>query len=104
MAAMLEMTAKKLGMTTVVDQGGNLVGVITDGDVRRFIQRGTDLAGATAKELATPHSKTIGPDDLAAKAVEMMERYSITTLVVTEDGRTIVGVVHLHDLLKNGIV
>lgn len=104
MAAMLEMTAKKLGMTTVVDQEGNLVGVITDGDVRRFIQRGTDLSAATAKELATPHSKTIRPDDLAAKAVEMMERFSITTLVVTEDGRTILGVVHLHDLLKNGIV
>ncbi|MDX2251751.1 MAG: KpsF/GutQ family sugar-phosphate isomerase [Nitrospira sp.] len=104
MAAMLEMTAKKLGMTTVVDHDGYLVGVITDGDVRRFIQRGTDLAGATAKELATQHSKTIGPDDLAAKAVEMMERFSITTLVVTEDGRTVLGVVHLHDLLKNGIV
>jgi arabinose-5-phosphate isomerase len=104
MAAMLEMTAKKLGMTTVVDQDGALVGVITDGDVRRFIQRGTDFSAATARELATQHSKTIGPDDLAAKAVEMMERYSITTLVVTEDGRTILGVVHLHDLLKNGIV
>lgn len=104
MAAMLEMTAKKLGMTTVVDQDGNLTGVITDGDVRRFIQRGTDLSAATAKELATQHSKTIGPDDLAAKAVEMMERFSITTLVVTEDGRNVLGVVHLHDLLKNGIV
>ncbi|HBH78535.1 MAG TPA: D-arabinose 5-phosphate isomerase, partial [Nitrospira sp.] len=56
------------------------------------------------KELATPNPKSIGPDELAAKAVEMMERFSITTLVVTEDGRTIQGVVHLHDLLKNGIV
>ncbi len=104
MAAMLEMTAKKLGMTTVVDPDGALLGVITDGDVRRFIQRGTDLVNATAKELATPNPKSIGPDELAAKAVEMMERFSITTLVVTEDGRTIQGVVHLHDLLKNGIV
>ncbi len=101
---MLEMTAKKLGMTTVVDQDGALLGVITDGDVRRFIQRGTDLVNTTAKELATANPKTIGPDELAAKAVEMMERFSITTLVVTEDGRTIQGVVHLHDLLKNGIV
>ena len=104
MAAMLEMTAKKLGMTTVVDQDGALLGVITDGDVRRFIQRGTDLVNVTAKELATPNPKSIGPDELAAKAVEMMERFSITTLVVTEDGRAIQGVVHLHDLLKNGIV
>ncbi len=104
MAAMLEMTAKKLGMTTVVDQDGLLLGVITDGDLRRFIQRGTDLVNTTAGELATVDPKTIGPDELAAKAVEMMERFSITTLVVTEDGRVIRGVVHLHDLLKNGIV
>lgn len=104
MAAMLEMTAKKLGMTTVVDQEGLLVGVITDGDLRRFIQRGTDLINTTAGALATADPKTIGPDELAARAVEMMERFSITTLVVTEDGRTIRGVIHLHDLLKNGIV
>lgn len=104
MAAMLEMSAKKLGMTTVVDQEGALVGVITDGDLRRFIQRGTDLVNTPASELASRHPKTIGPHELAATAVEMMERYSITTLVVTEDGRTIRGVIHLHDLLKNGIV
>jgi len=104
MAAMLEMTAKKLGMTTVVDQEGLLVGVITDGDLRRFIQRGTDLVNTTARELASKNHKTIGPDELAAKAVEMMERFSITTLVVVENERTIRGVVHLHDLLKNGIV
>src|SRR5512147_1258724 len=104
MAAMLEMTAKKLGMTIVVDQDGALLGVITDGDLRRFIQRGTDLVSATAGALATHDPKTIGPDDLAAKAVEMMERFSITTLVVTEGDREIRGVVHLHDLLKNGIV
>ncbi|MBH0194005.1 MAG: KpsF/GutQ family sugar-phosphate isomerase [Nitrospira sp.] len=101
---MLEMTAKKLGMTIVVDQGDALVGVITDGDLRRFIQRGTDLVSATAGELASRDPKTIGPEDLAAKAVEMMERFSITTLVVTEGDREIRGVVHLHDLLKTGIV
>jgi arabinose-5-phosphate isomerase len=103
-AAMLEMTAKKLGMTTVVDRTGSLAGIVTDGDLRRFIQRGGDFARTTASELATKNPKTIGPDDLAAKAVEMMERFSITTLVVTEDGRNIRGVIHLHDLLKNGIV
>lgn len=103
MAAMLEMTAKKLGMTIVVDQGGALLGVITDGDLRRFIQRGTDLVSATAGELASQDPKTIGPEDLAAKAVEMMERFAITTLVVTEGNREIRGVVHLHDLLKSGI-
>lgn len=103
-AAMLEMTAKKLGMTTVVDQAGMLAGIITDGDLRRFIQRGGDFVKATAGELASRNPKTIGPDDLAAKAVEVMERFSITTLVVTEGDRQIRGVIHLHDLLKSGIV
>jgi arabinose-5-phosphate isomerase len=102
--AMLEMTAKKLGMTTVVDSERKLAGIITDGDLRRFIQRGGDFARVTAGELASRNPKSIGPDDLAAKAVEMMERYSITTLVVTEGDRKILGVIHLHDLLKSGIV
>lgn len=102
--AILEMTAKKLGMTTVVDGKGTLVGIITDGDLRRFMQRGGDFARVSAGDLASRHPKTIAPNDLAAKAVEMMERFSITTLVVSEDGRTISGVIHLHDLLKSGIV
>ena len=103
-AAILEMTAKKLGMTTVVDGKGKLVGIITDGDLRRFMQRGGDFARVSAGDLASRRPKTIAPNDLAAKAVEMMERFSITTLVVSEDGRTISGVIHLHDLLKSGIV
>ena len=103
-AAILEITAKKLGMTTVTDANGKLVGIITDGDLRRFIQRGGDFARVTAGELASRNPKTIAPDDLAAKAVEQMERFSITTLVVGEGERRILGVIHLHDLLKNGIV
>ena len=102
--AMLEMTAKKLGMTTVVDQAGKLAGIITDGDLRRFIQGGGDFTKSTASALASRQPKTIGPDDLAAKAVEVMERFSITTLVVVEGDRNIRGVIHLHDLLKSGIV
>lgn len=103
-AAILEMSAKKLGMTTVVDRAGALVGVITDGDLRRFLQQGGDFSKITAGSLASRGPKMIGPDELAAKAVEMMERYSITTLVVAEQAKRIVGVVHLHDLLKHGIV
>ena len=102
--ALLEMSAKKLGMTTVVDRAGALVGVITDGDLRRFVQQGGDFSKGTAGSLASRHPKLIGADELAAKAVEMMERYSITTLVVTDNAKRIVGVVHLHDLLKHGIV
>lgn len=103
-AAMLEMSAKKLGMTTVVDRAGVLAGIITDGDLRRFLQQGGDFSKITAGALASRHPKLIGPDELAAKAVQMMERYSITTLVVAESAKRIVGVVHLHDLLKHGIV
>jgi arabinose-5-phosphate isomerase len=102
--ALLEMSAKKLGMTTVVDRSGVLVGIITDGDLRRFVQQGGDFSKGTAGSLASRRPKLIGPDELAAKAVEMMERYSITTLVVAENAKRIVGVVHLHDLLKHGIV
>ena len=102
--AILEMSTKKLGMTTVVDRAGALSGVITDGDLRRFLQQGGDFSKITAGSLASRRPKLIGPDELAAKAVEMMERYSITTLVVAENAKKIVGVVHLHDLLKHGIV
>src|SRR5215813_5115924 len=102
--AILEMSAKKLGMTTVVDQAGALLGVITDGDLRRFVQQGGEVIRAMAATLSSRTPRTIGPDDLAARAVEVMERYSITTLVVTEGERRILGVIHLHDLLKNGIV
>ena len=102
--AILEMSAKKLGMTTVVDRAGALTGIITDGDLRRFLQQGGDFSKTTAGSLASRCPKLIGPDELAAKAVEMMERYAITTLVVLDNAERIVGVVHLHDLLKHGIV
>ena len=102
--AILEMSAKKLGMTTVVDRAGALLGVITDGDLRRFVQQGGDFSKINAGSLASRRPKLIGPDELAAKAVEMMERFSITTLVVADSAKRIVGVVHLHDLLKHGIV
>ena len=102
--AILEMSAKKLGMTTVVSRTGALVGIITDGDLRRFLQQGGDFSKVTAGSLASRRPKLIGPDELAAKAVEMMERYSITTLVVADSAKRIVGVVHLHDLRKHGIV
>lgn len=101
--AILEMTAKKLGMTTVSDPEGRLLGIITDGDLRRVLERGTDLAQARAGDLASKNPRTIGPDALAARAVQIMESYSITSLVVVDQGR-MVGVIHLHDLLKSGVI
>jgi arabinose-5-phosphate isomerase len=102
--AILEMTGKKLGMTTVVDGQEQLLGVITDGDLRRFLEKGADLTHTSAGDLASKNPKTIGPDELAARAVQIMEQYAITSLVVLEDGRRIAGVIHLHDLLKSGVV
>ncbi|MGH7232862.1 MAG: KpsF/GutQ family sugar-phosphate isomerase [Nitrospiraceae bacterium] len=101
--AILEMTTKKLGMTTVVDTTGRLSGVITDGDLRRFLEKGMDVSAARAGDLANGEPKVIGADDLAARAVQTMERYAITSLVVVEDGR-LIGVIHLHDLLRSGVV
>ncbi|WP_447972413.1 KpsF/GutQ family sugar-phosphate isomerase [Nitrospira sp. Kam-Ns4a] len=102
--AILEMTSKKLGMTTVVDQAGELVGVITDGDLRRFLEKGQDLARSVAGDLGSKRPKTIGPDELATKALSMMEQHAITSLVVTDEPRRIIGVLHLHDLLKSGVI
>jgi arabinose-5-phosphate isomerase len=102
--AILEMTAKKLGMTTVLDETDQLCGIITDGDLRRFIQRGGDFTRITAGELASRQPKTVRPRELASTALGIMEQHSITALVVLEPGERPVGVIHLHDLLKNGIV
>ena len=102
--AIKEMTSKKLGMTTVVDAQGRLQGVVTDGDLRRCLEKGIDVASARAGDLASKHPKTIGPDDLAARAVQIMEQFSITSLVVLGEQGQLVGVIHMHDLLKSGVV
>lgn len=101
--AILEMTAKKLGMTAVVDREGRLRRMITDGDLRRFLERGAEVTTVKAGDLGSTTPKTIGPDELAARGLHIMEQYSITSLVVLEHHR-IVGVLHLHDLLRSGIV
>jgi arabinose-5-phosphate isomerase len=102
--AILEMTTKKLGMTTVLDEDGRLLGVITDGDLRRYLEKGLDLAAAQVRDLASRSPKTISPEALAARAVQIMEEFSITALVVVDERANVVGVLHLHDLLKSGIV
>ncbi len=99
-----EMSDKRLGTTCVVDLKGRLKGIITDGDLRRLIERKKDISEAIACDLMGTDPKCIGKDDLAAKAVQVMETHAITSLVVSEDGKTIDGIIHLHDLLKAGIV
>ena len=101
--AIREMTSKKLGMTTVVNAKGQLAGVITDGDLRRFLEKGNSLAKATAKDLGSKSPQTIQVDALAAKALQTMEQFSITSIVVMDERNHLAGVIHLHDLLKNGV-
>ncbi len=103
--AILEMTSKKLGMTTVTEADGRLRGVITDGDLRRFLERGIDWTSSRAGDVASKYPTSITPDDLAARGVQIMERHSITALIVVGgENQEVVGVLHLHDLLKSGVV
>jgi arabinose-5-phosphate isomerase len=95
--------AHACGMTTVVDAEGRLVGVITDGDLRRLHLRGGSFEGLRARDVATRSPKTIGADDLATKALEVMEG-TITTLVVVDEAQRPCGVIHLHDILRAKIV
>ncbi|GAM08798.1 arabinose 5-phosphate isomerase KdsD [Geobacter sp. OR-1] len=103
--ALFEITSKKLGITGVVDATGGLVGVITDGDLRRALEQGIDIMNQSAGALMSKNPKRIKSSELAARALQQMEQYAITSLFVFEDDTklTPVGVVHLHDLLKAGI-
>jgi arabinose-5-phosphate isomerase len=102
--AIVEMTKKRFGMTTVIDPEGRLVGVITDGDLRRLHLRTQTIGGVRAGEVASGTPKTIAADDLAAKALEVMEAWAITCLIVPDaDGRPL-GVIHMHDILRAKIV
>lgn len=103
--ALFEITAKGLGITGVTDAAGALVGVITDGDLRRALERGGDLLNSSAAAMMSRRPKRIGRNELAASALQRMEQFSITSLFVFDDDQAAepVGIVHLHDLLKAGI-
>ncbi len=99
-----EMSRKRFGATFVLDEEGYLAGAITDGDLRRLIEKKKEISGIKAWELMSGTPKTITGNSLAAKAALIMEQSSITSLAVTKDGKSIEGILHLHDLLKSGIV
>lgn len=103
--ALFVITAKKLGITGVVDAEGRLIGVITDGDLRRALEKGIDIISRPAGELMSRKPKRIRAAELAAKALQQMEQFSITSLFVFDDSGSgaPVGIVHLHDLLKAGL-
>jgi arabinose-5-phosphate isomerase len=101
----IEMSSKRLGHTVVLDDNGRLKGVVTDGDLRRGIEKwGGKLFEKTAEEVMTKSPKTVSEEELAAKALSIMESNSITALVVPDKNGRVVGIIHLHDILRQGIV
>lgn len=106
--AIYEISSKKMGITSVVDEQGALQGVISDGDLRRWMERtessGENLLTKRASEIMTRHPKVVAPEALAAEAMDIMESSSITSLLILDAQGRPVGVVHLHDLLKAGVV
>ena len=100
----VEMTRKRKGVTTVVDGSGQLVGIVTDGDLRRLHLTGKPIDDLSAGQVASREPKTIRADELAAKALEVMETWQITSLVIADPARRPIGLIHMHDILRAKIV
>lgn len=98
----MEISAKRLGATAVMSDG-KFTGIITDGDLRRMLQKNEHISGITAKDIMTPHPKTIMAGSLVVEALSIMRKYNITQLPVFDNDKY-VGVIHLHDILKEGIL
>jgi arabinose-5-phosphate isomerase len=103
-AGLLEMSRKGLGMTTIVDGAGQVIGVFTDGDLRRVLDRQADVHATTMSEVMTANPKVARPKMLAAEAVHLMEQYRITALPVVDDGGHLIGALNVHDLFRAGVM
>ncbi len=99
----LEITSKRLGTTCVVDETGKLTGVITDGDLRRLLEKTLEIKNLSAVELMTKNPKTISKEFLASFAIQQMEKFNITSLIVADKNNKPEGIIHLHDLVKLGL-
>jgi arabinose-5-phosphate isomerase len=99
-----EMSSKRLGMTCVIDGSGRLIGVFTDGDLRRQMTRTARVLDLTAGDVMNPHPITIGRKLLAVEALRIMETHKITSVIVVDDDRRVDGVVHLHDLWRTQMI
>jgi arabinose-5-phosphate isomerase len=99
----IEISKKLLGTTAVVDANNQLLGIITDGDLRRMLEKNNDLGSITAQEIMTVNPKTIAPEGLAVEALDLMRQYDITQLVVA-NGSLYLGIIHLHDLIREGLI
>ena len=104
MDAMLEMSRGRMGMTAVLDGQGRVAGIFTDGDLRRVLQKGIDLQATPIARVMSRAPRTIGPDKLAAEAVEIMERNKVNQLLVVDDGQQLLGALNMHDLLSAKVI
>ncbi len=102
-AVIMEMTKTRLGVAAVTSTDGGLTGIITDGDIRRMLQKSDSISLIMAKDIMTSNPKTILPSEMAVTALEVMRKAEITQLVVAENG-TYLGILHLHDLIKEGLI
>jgi len=99
----VEISSKRLGATAIVDDNEKLLGIITDGDLRRMLEKKISLENITATEIMTTMPKTINAEELAVDALDLMRKRSITQLVVTDNGKYL-GFIHLHDLIREGLI
>jgi arabinose-5-phosphate isomerase len=99
----MEMTRKRLGVTAVISDNGKLAGIITDGDLRRMLEKTDTIQHTTAADVMSRNPKTIPPSEMAVNALDIMRKNSITQLVVAEK-ETYLGILHLHDLVKEGLI
>jgi arabinose-5-phosphate isomerase len=102
--AVLEMSNKRMGMTAILDVSGRVIGIFTDGDLRRALEKVPDVMKARIAELMTRGPRTIGPDHLAVEAVELMEQYKVHGLLVVASDGQLVGALNIHDLLRAKVV
>ncbi len=102
--ALMEMTQKGFGMTAIVDDQNHLIGIYTDGDLRRTLDAGLDIRTTPISEVMTRNCKTIKANILAAEALNIMESYKITSLLIVDEQNTLIGLIHMHDLLRAGVV
>ena len=100
---MVEMTAKRLGVTAVVDNDEKLLGIITDGDIRRMMEKDCNLQQIKARDVMSTRPKTITSTEMAVNALDMMRQNEIMHLVVVDNNKYL-GIVHLHDLVKEGLI
>ncbi|CAM1341111.1 KpsF/GutQ family sugar-phosphate isomerase [Tenacibaculum amylolyticum] len=99
----IEISEKRLGVTAVVNEANKILGIITDGDIRRMLNKTTDIESLTAKDIMSSNPKTINIDAMAIDALDTLEENNISQILVCDNNEDYVGVVHLHDLLKEGI-